>query len=77
MNRLRHKLESDLGMEHHLLDHSLRLHKAMPIGATAHQAGTIRFGTEPGTSTLDPNCKAHEPDDLSVADTSSSRASER
>ncbi len=34
-----------LGMEeHHLLDHSIYLHKGMPIGATAHQAGTVRFG---------------------------------
>jgi choline dehydrogenase-like flavoprotein len=73
VKRLRHKLESmlgDLGMEHHLLDHSLYLHKAMPIGATAHQAGTIRFGTDPATSALDPNCKAHEVDNLYVADTS-------
>ena len=41
----------DLGMhEHHLLDHSLYLHKGMPIGATAHQAGTVRFGTDPASS---------------------------
>ena len=73
MKRLRHKLQGmlgDLGMEHHLLDHSLYLHKAMPIGATAHQARTIRFGTDPATSALDANCKAHELDNLYVADTS-------
>jgi choline dehydrogenase-like flavoprotein len=73
VKHLQHKLESmlgDLGMEQHLLDHSLYLHKAMPIGATAHQAGTIRFGTDPATSALDPNCKAHELDNLYVADTS-------
>jgi hypothetical protein len=26
----------------------------------AHQAGTCRFGTDPATSVLDVNCKAHE-----------------
>ena len=40
----------DLGMQrHHLLDRSLYLHKSMPIGATAHQAGTVRFGRDPHT----------------------------
>ena len=51
LKRLRHKLQGmlgDLGMhQHHLLDHSIYLHKGMPIGATAHQAGTVRFGTDP------------------------------
>ena len=73
VKRLRHKLEDmlgDLGMEHRLRDHSLYLHKAMPIGATAHQAGTVRFGTDPATSALDVNCKAHELDNLYVTDTS-------
>ena len=81
VKRLRHKLDgmlSELGMqEHHLLDRSLYLHKSMPIGATAHQAGTVRFGTDPAASALDVNCKAHDVDNLYVVDTSSSsRASE-
>jgi len=42
----------------------------MPIGATAHQAGTIRFGTDPASSALDVNCRAHELDNLYVVDTS-------
>jgi choline dehydrogenase-like flavoprotein len=74
VRRLRHKLQGmlgDLGMhEHHLLDHSIYLHKGMPIGATAHQAGTVRFGTDPHHSALDVNCKAHEVDNLYVVDTS-------
>jgi choline dehydrogenase-like flavoprotein len=40
----------------------------MPIGATAHQAGTVRFGTDPATSALDVNCRAHELDNLYVVD---------
>jgi choline dehydrogenase-like flavoprotein len=74
VKRLRHKLDgmlSDLGMhKHHLLEHSLYLHKTMPIGATAHQAGTVRFGTDPSASALDVNCKAHDLDNLYVVDTS-------
>jgi choline dehydrogenase-like flavoprotein len=39
-------------------------------GTLAHQAGTCRFGTDPATSVLDVNCKAHELDNLYVVDTS-------
>jgi len=72
--RLLHKLDgmlSELGMHpHRLLDHSIYLHKGMPIGATAHQAGTVRFGRDPASSALDVNCKAHDLDNLYVVDTS-------
>jgi choline dehydrogenase-like flavoprotein len=74
VKRLMGKLEGmlgDLGMhKHRLIDHSIYLHKGMPIGATAHQAGTVRFGTDPRSSALDPNCKAHDLDNLYVVDTS-------
>jgi choline dehydrogenase-like flavoprotein len=74
LKRLRHKLQGMLGHlgmhEHHLLSHSIYLHKGMPIGATAHQAGTVRFGTDPAASALDVNCKAHDLDNLYVVDTS-------
>jgi choline dehydrogenase-like flavoprotein len=36
----------------------------------AHQAGTTKFGTDPATSVLDVNCKAHELDNLYVVDAS-------
>ncbi|QIY94175.1 GMC family oxidoreductase [Streptomyces sp. S1D4-11] len=74
LNHLRHKLQgmlSHLGMhEHHLLSRSIYLHKGMPIGATAHQAGTVRFGRDPADSALDVDCKAHDLDNLYVVDTS-------
>ncbi|MET9408611.1 GMC family oxidoreductase [Streptomyces sp. NPDC002935] len=74
LRRLRHKLQGMLGhlgmREHHLLSHSIYLHKGMPIGATAHQAGTVRFGNDPADSALDINCKAHDLDNLYVVDTS-------
>ena len=40
------------------------------IGATAHQAGTVRFGADPASSALDVSCKAHDLDNLYVVDTS-------
>ena len=44
------------------------LSKRIPIADVAHQVGTIRFGRDPQTSVLDVNCKAHELDNLYVAD---------
>ena len=64
-NRLQGKLKgmlNALDMHHHFLPRSLYLGKNIPIGGTAHQAGTIRFGTDPKSSALDLNCKAHELD---------------
>ncbi len=42
----------------------------MDISATAHQAGTVRFGYRSATSALDVDCKAHELDNLYVVDSS-------
>ena len=69
--RLRHKLReicSFTDIHPHLFDRSLYLGKNMPIGGTAHQAGTLRFGDDPATSVLDRDCKAHELDNLYVTD---------
>ena len=49
---------------------SLCLRKKIPIRGTTHQCGTIRFGTNPKTSVLDVNCKAHDLANLYVADAS-------
>jgi choline dehydrogenase-like flavoprotein len=71
--RLKKKLESILsaaGAHPVLLERSLYLGKGIPIGGTAHQAGTARFGTEPATSVLDLDCKAHELENLYIADAS-------
>jgi choline dehydrogenase-like flavoprotein len=71
--RLKKKLEGLMGAAGAhpvLLDRSLYLGKDIPIGGTAHQAGTARFGTDPASSVLDLNCKAHELDNLYVADAS-------
>jgi choline dehydrogenase-like flavoprotein len=42
----------------------------MPIQVVAHQCGTCRFGTDPTTSVLDLNCRAHDVDNLYVVDSS-------
>jgi choline dehydrogenase-like flavoprotein len=60
-----------LGMHpDHLVPHSVYLKNQMNLEAVSHQAGTCRFGTDPATSVLDVNCKAHELDNLYVVDTS-------
>jgi choline dehydrogenase-like flavoprotein len=60
-----------LGMHpDHLVPRNLYLKNEMELGAVAHQAGTCRFGSDPKTSVLDVNCKAHELDNLYVVDTS-------
>ena len=71
--RLREKLRQLCGrldIHPHLLDRSLYLGKDIPIGGTAHQAGTLRFGRDPASSVLDLACKAHDLDNLYVTDAS-------
>ena len=59
-----------LGMHEHLVERNMYMKNDIEIGGCAHQAGTVRFGTDPQTSVLDTNCKAHELDNLYVVDTS-------
>jgi choline dehydrogenase-like flavoprotein len=72
-HRLKAKLKAMLeamDCHPHLLPRSLYLGKDIPVGGTAHQNGTIRFGNNPDTSALDVNCKAHDVDNLYVVDAS-------
>jgi choline dehydrogenase-like flavoprotein len=59
-----------LGMVDTTFVRSLYLHKAFDAAATAHQAGTARFGLDPATSVLDVYCRAHDLDNLYVVDSS-------
>jgi choline dehydrogenase-like flavoprotein len=54
----------------YLIPRHLYMKSEIPLAGVAHQAGTCRFGTDPRTSVLDVNCKAHEVDNLYVVDTS-------
>ena len=40
------------------------------VGNTTHQCGTLKFGTDPGTSVLDPYCRTHDVENLFVVDAS-------
>jgi choline dehydrogenase-like flavoprotein len=57
-----------LGMVDTTFVRSLYLHKAFDAAATAHQAGTARFGTSSSDSVLDVHCRAHDLDNLYVVD---------
>jgi choline dehydrogenase-like flavoprotein len=73
LRRLRRKLESmlsDLGLHDGTHHRNVYLYEGMDIAATAHQAGTNRFGTDPDQSVLDVNCRAHDLDNLYVVDSS-------
>jgi choline dehydrogenase-like flavoprotein len=60
-----------LGMhEHHLIPRWAYLENKIPVAGVAHQAGTCRFGSDPASSALNENCRAHEVDNLYVVDTS-------
>jgi choline dehydrogenase-like flavoprotein len=65
-----HDLCNKLDIHPHLFERRLYLGKDIPIGGTAHQAGTLRFGADPATSVLDTDCKAHELHNLYVTDAS-------
>ena len=72
--RLYNQLKSMLGHlgmhPDHLIPRTTYLKNEIPIAGVAHQAGTVRFGSDPASSALDVNCKAHELDNLYVVDTS-------
>jgi len=59
-----------LDMHEHLIPRNLYMKNEIDIGGVAHQSGTCRFGTDPGSSVLDTDCKAHGVDNLYVVDTS-------
>jgi choline dehydrogenase-like flavoprotein len=71
--QLVHRLERILDrlyLRNHLVERQIYIANSMGIPAVGHQAGTCRFGTDPATSVLDLNCKAHDVDNLYVVDTS-------
>ncbi len=51
-----------------LFARSLFVGQRIPLAGVAHQNGTLRFGTDPKTSVLDVNCRAHDIDNLYVVD---------
>jgi choline dehydrogenase-like flavoprotein len=72
--RLYAKLKAILGKldmnPGHLIHRFAYMKNDIPVAGCAHQAGTCRFGTDPATSVLNADCRAHEVDNLYVVDTS-------
>jgi choline dehydrogenase-like flavoprotein len=68
------KVKSTLGKldmnPDHLIHRFAYMKNDIPVAGCAHQAGTARFGTDPSTSVLNVDCRAHEVDNLYVVDTS-------
>jgi choline dehydrogenase-like flavoprotein len=61
----------EIGMHpDHLLPRHAYLKNPIPVAGVAHQAGTCRFGSDPKTSVLNTDCRAHELDNLYIVDTS-------
>jgi len=58
----------EIRCEDHLIPLNAYIPARIPLAGVAHQNGTIRFGRDPKTSALDPNCKAHELHNLYVVD---------
>jgi choline dehydrogenase-like flavoprotein len=70
LHELKHLLGS-LGMHpDHLVPRHAYLKNDIPVAGVAHQAGTCRFGSDPASSVLNTDCRAHEVDNLYVVDTS-------
>jgi choline dehydrogenase-like flavoprotein len=68
--KLRSGLDSYVSDHHVLWGHHHAIDELIPIIGTAHQCGTLRYGTDPRTSVLDPFCKAHDLDNLYAVDAS-------
>jgi len=73
LTQLKRKLNEVLnriGWPAKLIERSLTAGQDIGLPGTAHQAGTCRFGTDPATSVLNLDCRAHEVDNLYVVDAS-------
>ena len=62
------RLVREVGRIMRRLGTPLILSKWLGVQTTSHQCGTVRFGSDPATSVLDPFCKAWEVDNLYVVD---------
>ena len=75
VKRLQHSMQQQTKCAEHghdchvgIFARNLFVGQRIPLAGVAHQNGTIRFGRDPKTSALDPNCRAHEVDNLYVVD---------
>lgn len=72
-NRLKDRWVEVLRKAGHATAHmplSAYFKKRIPLEGVGHQNGTCRMGADPKTSVLDPQCKAHDLDNLYLVDAS-------
>jgi choline dehydrogenase-like flavoprotein len=72
-DRLRSKLTSmfdHIGCEKDHLEHHAYVGPRLGVSGVSHQNGTLRFGSDPKTSVLDRDCKAHDLENVFVTDAS-------
>lgn len=72
-NRLKQKLYQildKLAEKDPLFGNAVRVGYDLGVSGVSHQMGTLKFGTDPKTSVLDVNCKAHDVDNLYAVDAS-------
>ena len=67
---LHQALDGFVDHAHPFSQHHVELDSLLPLYGTAHQVGTARFGTDPMSSVLNTDCKAHDLDNLYVVDSS-------
>ena len=79
-NIMIHWRPNNLAAHEQLMDHAksmlrqagfpILLDRRMGIDTNSHQCGTLRFGSDPSKSVLDPFCRTHDLDNLYVVDAS-------
>ena len=52
----------------HVIPHEAYFKKRIPLEGVGHQNGTCKFGTDPKSSVLNTDCRAHDVDNLYLVD---------
>ena len=52
----------------HVIPHEMYFKKRIPLEGVGHQNGTCKFGTDPKSSVLNTDCRAHDVDNLYLVD---------
>lgn len=63
-------LDGFVDHKHIMSQHHFQFDSLLPLYGTAHMNGTTRMGADAASSVVDPNCKAHEIDNLYIVDAS-------
>ena len=61
-------MPTHLDVHPHLIPRQVTRDERIPVSGVTHPCATVRFGTDPATPALDVDYKAHDLDNLHVAD---------